>query len=332
MLPVGPAAAQRESAERELERAKKRVHALRHVAEQLQELGRREMAQELRHEAAELAARLERHLAERERARAERGETEREVARRQLTVMRYAVEALVEADKHDAADLIERAMHARELALEGRRDEEAAHIRETAPKRGQQAELLGLAAELLQDAGRTERATVVGRLARELAGRREPSHRGDKEREVAIQQLEHMQLGLHALLEADRKDAAELLEHAIHARKLALEGRRDEEAIHIRKSAPNRGQLAELMLLAERIYDEMGHERKAEMVGRLARELAPKRGRRPAEHSAREGHEQAEHLEAAMQRIERLEGRLHELMEAMEALQAELHKLKRKLD
>jgi len=86
--------------------------------------------------------------------------------------MRYALHALAEADKKDATDLLERAIHSRELALEGRRDEEAARIREGAPSRGAQIELLMMAERILKELGQTERAVAVGRLAEEMKGRR----------------------------------------------------------------------------------------------------------------------------------------------------------------
>ena len=67
---------------------------------------------------------------------------------------------------------LERAIYSRELALEGRRDEEAARIREGAPSRGAQIELLMMAEKILKELGQTERAVAVGRLAEEMKGRR----------------------------------------------------------------------------------------------------------------------------------------------------------------
>jgi hypothetical protein len=90
---------------------------------------------------------------------------------REIEIMRYALHALAEAEKMDAADLLERAIHSRELALEGRRDEEAMRIREGAPSRGAQIEILMLAEKILREQDQTERATAVGRLAEQMRGR-----------------------------------------------------------------------------------------------------------------------------------------------------------------
>ena len=70
-----------------------------------------------------------------ERDRAERKPTEREVAQQQLEAMRIAIHALREGEKRDAVGLMERAIHARELQLAGRRDDEARQIMERAPNR-----------------------------------------------------------------------------------------------------------------------------------------------------------------------------------------------------
>ena len=92
-------------------------------------------------ERAEMVGSVARQLAERaqrERAaqatevRPERERSEIDVAREQVRTMRVALRALVGADREDFADLLERAIVVRELAIEGRR-EEAAKMRESAP-------------------------------------------------------------------------------------------------------------------------------------------------------------------------------------------------------
>lgn len=142
----------------------------------LRELGRHDELERLEHIAAQLRERLSHQAEERRRADNERAadRRQRETARRDLKIMRYALEALAEAERPDAADLIERALRATEMTLEGRRDEEARHMRETAPNAAQQVELLALAAEILQDRGRGERAQAVGQLSRRM---RERLHR-----------------------------------------------------------------------------------------------------------------------------------------------------------
>lgn len=111
-----------------------------------------------------------------ERIRDERPKSEREVVLDQLKVMRMAVPALKEADRTELAELLTLAIRAREMMLEGRRDEEARRVRERAPKREQLAEILSLAARLWREFGKTEKGAAVGQLAEQLAGgRRRPA-------------------------------------------------------------------------------------------------------------------------------------------------------------
>jgi hypothetical protein len=76
--------------------------------------------------------------------------------------------ALKEARRDDSAELLHRAIRAREVQLEGRRDREAAQAREQAPTLGQQIELLAYAADLWQEFGHEEKAKVVGELAERM--------------------------------------------------------------------------------------------------------------------------------------------------------------------
>ncbi len=214
----------------------------------------------------------------------------------------------------------------------------------------------------LRELGRHEELEALERVAhdvrQELQGRREHpqrdrqrAHRSENEREVAQHQLEIMRMAMPALREGERRDAAELLEHAIHARELALEGRRDDEARHIRETAPNRGQLSEILGLASRLWGEFGHEERAHAVGELAEQMRARLHRqqddraqreqdrphrearerrderdRPA---ARERRDQPDRYQAAMERIERLEVHVKRLAEAMERLQGAMHERER---
>ena len=272
----------------EEDRARRQTEALWARLEQLQGL-----VEELREEVARLRAELResrgprrevRREVRREgpgeegRAREERPRSEREVVRHQLEVMRIALPALKEANRGDAAELLSRAIHAYELMLEGRRDDEAHAIRERAPKRGQLAEILSMAARLWREFGKPDKGAVVGELAEKMAAVRRPreserEQRGQNEREVALRQIKIMRYALHALAEAEKKDAADLLERAIHSRELALEGRRDEEAVRIREGAPSRGAQIELLMMAEKILKELGQTERAVAVGRLAGEM-----------------------------------------------------------
>jgi hypothetical protein len=77
--------------------------------------------------------------------------------------------------------LLQRAIRAREVILERRRDDVAAQIRARSPNRAAQAELLGLAARIWREYGQAERAQAVARLAEQLAGGdRGPREGGDR--------------------------------------------------------------------------------------------------------------------------------------------------------
>ncbi|MHC4768808.1 MAG: hypothetical protein ACYTEI_08880, partial [Planctomycetota bacterium] len=64
------------------------------------------------------------------------------------------------------------------------------------------------------------------------------------ELQIVEGQVGALQLALPALRETERRDAIELVERAIAARKTSLEGRRDEEARRIRERAPGREHLS----------------------------------------------------------------------------------------
>lgn len=85
-----------------------------------------------------------------------------------IDVMRTALESLAAAGRSDAADLLERAIHARRMDLDGRDDDEAAQIRQQAPNVAQQVEILRLAARLLNQNGQPDRAEAVARMAERM--------------------------------------------------------------------------------------------------------------------------------------------------------------------
>lgn len=124
----------------------------------LEELGRLELAEEVRRVGEQLRA-------DQEGTRQQRANDEVETVRRRLKVMRKAVEAFVRVEQIDKAELVERAMHAREMALERRRDAEAARIREEAPNRQELAQALRSAAEVYMKLGENEQAHALMQLA-----------------------------------------------------------------------------------------------------------------------------------------------------------------------
>ncbi len=118
-----------------------------------------------------------------DRATRERPKSEREVVLHQLEVMRMALPALKEAERGDAVELLTLAIRARELMLEGRRDEEAQSIRERAPNREQLVEILSVAAKLWREFGHADKSVAIGRLAEQLsrAERRQVGEREERE-------------------------------------------------------------------------------------------------------------------------------------------------------
>ena len=170
-------------------------------------------------------------------------------------------------------------------------------------------------AEKLEAVAREFQREHAGRSQRGRAGRR----RGEnKERQVARHQLEIMRMAMEGLAERERRDGADLLEHAIHARELALEGRRGEDAQHVRRTAPSREQQAELLERAAGELRELGRNEQAGAVAELARSMARKRQRR-------QGSRPTEHVEAVMHRMAQLEERLAGMERAIERLADQLH-------
>jgi hypothetical protein len=319
----------------------------------LKQIGREEEVAHLTRIAQEVKAKI--HARDAERG-AEK--TEVESVKKRLIVMRYAVEGLLAAHKQDAAHRMEQAMHALELSLKGRQSPEATRIRKQAPGVGEQAELLLHAAEILADRGAGERAHAVGRLGREMAehARRKPARekqRGRGERQIVEQRLEVLRLAHTAMREGDKRDAAEMVEHCIHAYELSLTGRRDDEAVHIRETAPNIGQQAKLLLHAAKLWAEWGHEKEAGFCAELGKELAAQWKRSQAKRQGKEkaqrkrkakekatrkkeakaedrrAPDQRDKIEYLLARIERMEHQINALAQALERFQAELERRRR---
>ena len=304
-----------------------------------------------------------------EGSRGDRGE--RETVERQIEALRLALPALREGERRDAAEVVELAIHTRELALEGRRDREARAIRERGPDREQIIELLVLAEDLYRGFGMEERAATVSAMTEELWPKRQRTRRsrehGERrrghEREQAIHDLEVMRIARHALLEADRHDAADLVQRAIRAREVTLEGREDREAATIRDRGPRLGQQVEILQMAAGIWRELDRPERAEAVAELAERMwsrhrpgEDRRGREGRQRDERRGRERAQRDErrdrqehrahersareegrhrergeqpGVMDRIERLEMRLAELEGLLKEIRQELRELKR---
>lgn len=182
------------------------LRGLENGIEALVALGREEEAARLREIAADLSRKKEKRGADRERA----------VARGYIRVLRVAMHALIEADRHDdAAGIVEHTIHAMEMRLEGRRDAEAREMMERAPKPDSVAEALMIATEILQDRRQEKQAGQV----RELAQMYLKKHRrrgGERERprereriarlEDRVAQMERRLARLTDLLEEFTRD------------------------------------------------------------------------------------------------------------------------------
>ena len=297
---------------KELQAAKEKIEVLLHEAEALQERGRKEAAADHRREAEMLKKRLEDFYSEQKRhqdddlrarrveERAGRSEEERRGrdreqarAREQLEVMRVALRGLEEAEKGELADLMRKAIRAREVGLEGRRDAEAAEIRKQSPSRGALAEILGVASNVWAEFGHEKESELVDRLARTVGA----SVRQRDNREVNERREERRER------EPGRAKEKRVEEREGHRR----DGDRGE--VRERKIVRNRNGVLETEITRE----VEGHgERKVE------REIVRERG-----HGTRE--ERGKHLG---HRIELIERRLEALRTMMESLQEDLRELR----
>ncbi len=240
----------------------------------------------------------------------------------QLEALRMAMEAFREKGHVEAIELTERAIRAREVHLEGRRDREARDIAQRGPRREQCIELMNLAVDLYRQFGAQDRAERLRRAIAELWPQRvrqrgrERERRGERDRpDDTGNRIEIMRMALRALLEADRRDAADLLERAEHALKMDAQRRRDDESMTIRNNAPSVGQQIELLQLASRLWREFGHPDRADTVGELAEQLAAesRRGRRPEQRRRERGDDEARRMEEVQEQIQRLENAIEEL-------------------
>ena len=257
---------------------------------------------------------------------AQRDEAEVDRARAEFRELLQRARELVEAGKGaEAQELTKKAQD-----IKANLGREPGRWRRGRPEDGRPEEILdglrrGMAA--LHALGRHEEAekleAVARNFQREHAGRSQRRHRPgqgrgeNKERRVARRQLEIMRMAVEGLAETERRDGADLLQHAIHARKLALEGRRGEDAQHVRRTAPSRQQQAALLKRAAGALRELGRKEQAGAVAELAGSMAQKR--------QRQGLRTAEHLEAVMHRIAQLEERLAGMDRTIERLADQLH-------
>ena len=148
------------------------------------------------------------------------------------------------------------------------------------------------------------------------------------EREVLVRRLEVLRTALPALREAERGDAVELVERAIHAGEVTLAGRNDDEAHQIRERAPGPGQLAEILTIAAELWGKFDKPDKAELVGRLADELRAEA--KPEREVERPAKERERHEAEERGRAER-EEQIHRLKRESDQLAEKSLRIKEKL-
>lgn len=232
--------------------------------------------------------------------------------RKRLKVMRYAVDAFLEAERHDAAELVELAMHTRELAIEGVRNEKSAAVAKAAPNRGQLAELLGAASNLYEKWGKRERSHALAELA-EVYGQqwrrqkraedegRTTGREGGREQEGRRGEgLDSLERRVHiigiaraAFDRAGRERNERAMANAVRYGKMALEGSNEEALAKAAESVPSRGNLIELLNAAHNLLTEEGELERATGCHQLAeyytRQLRAERGEGGEGREEREG-------------------------------------------
>lgn len=310
----------------------------------LKELGREDALHQLARIADEVraerrAAREVRRGGEREE-RGDRGRSEVEVVRERLQVMRLAADAFVAADQHDAADLVERAMHARELALEGRRDEEAARIRESAPDRRKLAELLKRAAHLWAEQGHERKAAALAELAGTFAEQERraarPDASGPNLDDLKVR-LKIVRAALRAHQERQHHDACEILERLLVVGELQAMGASDDSIFAAAKGL-EMGTIIELLQHASGAYREWEKAEPAAACAQLAeyyarRERQRERAVQPGPQADRGGEApEAEHDRRRLEYLEKEEQALREELEGLRPQHSRSSIIQRKLE
>ena len=252
--------------------------------------------------------------------------------------MRYAVEAFIEVDKQDAAHLVELAMHTRELAIKGVRNEKAEAVAKAAPNRGQLVELLGAASNLYEGWGKRGRSQALAELAKvynqQWQRRQRAQGEGresDRVREPEAQGLDSLERRLRILaiaseayVKAGREKHARALANAVRYGRMLLGGSNGEALAKAAQGVPSKGNLIEFLRGAHKIWAEGGSKERAVACNQLAEYYA---GQLRAQR--REGGDAAGNRHGA-QGKQRTDPQvvIKELRQQVERLQRELAELK----
>ena len=161
-----------------------RVELLMFAADKLREAGKTEQAQVVDNFGEQLRKRFrDQRAGERDSEHAD-SSPEARVAAEQIKVMQTALVALREGERRDAADLLKRAIQARQVRLRRMKGAEAEIVLEREPKLGNTVEVLALASRLWREFGNEKNAATVGQLAELWTGRERGLAREQKFREA----------------------------------------------------------------------------------------------------------------------------------------------------
>ena len=125
-------------------------------------------------------------------------------------------------------------------------------------------------------------------------------------------------MAMHALQEARKRDAADVLRRGIQARVVDAKGLEGEEANLVRERAPSLGQQVEILAWAAELWREFGHEEKSEAVAELAERMWADR---------HEGRHQIDGV--TRERIETMEATIAGLQQVIDGLREEIQQLRR---
>lgn len=348
------ASAQRAFHAEELEHA---LHGLERGIEALAMLEKPELHAELERLADQVRRALDQAHHGADRAPRELQPISREVAMARVRALKAAIDAVREANRHEAAERIELAILLYAHAMEGH-EAEVRELSHRAPSQEEQVDLLRMATRLYREFGRADRAEQLEGAIRELWQRdrhaeRDAAHREheeveriverrverrgdaeverevvreerpqvDRDRAMGQRHLEIMRTAMHAFREAERPDAIRAMEHVIHARELEMAGHDGPDARHIRETAPKLGGQVELLTLAATIWDEFGHESKAGQLRELAQHFRQQLERRERRERER-GQAVVEERIVERERRDMSPERERQLLERIERLEA----------
>ncbi len=280
-----------------------------------------------------------------ERLTAREGNSEIDVVRKRLKVMRLAVDGYMEVGDVHAAERVEYAMHARELAIEGRRDEEAARIREAAPDREELVGLLRRASHLYQEWGNEKKAGLLLELARtyhEQARRiQQRATRGEaREGERPATRLDDLNKRLEIVRQAlaahtrlGHADARDILERLLVVGEMQAEGASDQSIAQAAEGL-SMGTIIELLQQASAQYREWRLPAQARACNQLA-EFYARRERERAGGETRaepEARSRREHSREQLEELERAEQETRKALEGIRPQHSRYVDLQRRLE